>query len=434
MIALLAAVAAGAAVPCDLDAPSDAPFRHPLPPAAAEVLVVVEVHAATGDPALAHAVLAALAERGRPGTLVLPLPALGDALAEPLVALGVDAALAGHEVAVAVPGAQVSQDPYSLDGPMRRRRSAVADAVDSKVRSVVSSAWGAVPESHLSRAGFRAILTTAGPATAVPRLGMAFEGQPRVSAVLMSGPWSGPCGRAYDLGPFTPVAADRAAQAIHGAARSGGTRVVRIGLDDVGSVDEAAVLGRWIDEVLAPAGVDIVSASEAHAVAMRALRRPGVLAVAPEPETLGGRLVPVADLLLAAQALATADAIPRRLPGEMTPTEAFLGFATYLAGRAEGESVRLGALAGPRTGAPPTIDAPTPVEKGALVAVITRVVEAGPAEVPAALPVGDRMWTAAEILTAMASAIRGEDPPMARPLASPDPDAAGQGWSPVDAP
>jgi hypothetical protein len=433
LIALVATLGALAEAPCDLGAPADAPFRHPLPPSAGAVRLVVEIHADDGDPSLVRALLGALADRQRPGTLVLPLPPSGDDLPEALAALGADAVAAGHEVAVTLPATEVSQDPYALDGPLRRRRGDVASAVDGKVRSVVTDAWGVTQESHLSRAGFRALLTTAGPATAVPRMGSVFEGQPRVSAVLMTGPWAGACGRRHDLGPFTPVAADRAAQAIHGAARGSGIRVVRVGLDDVGTPDEAHVLGRWIDEVLAPAGVQIVSASEAKDAALRAMRRPDFAADLPDEAAPTGRLVLASDLRAAAEGLAGLDALPRRLPGELTPAEAFLGFAMLLGGQTEGDQVRLAAIAGPRSHAAPTIDGPTPVDRDALGAVVGRLVAAAPAEVPAALPVGNRLYTASELLSAMASAVRGDEPPVASPLQSPDPDAAGLGWAPADA-
>ncbi len=428
MIVSTFAALALAASECVVEAAADAPFHHPLPPAVGVVDLVVEIRYQDGDPALVQGILAALSTRGLAGTLVIDLPAQGQQLTDAAVSLGSQAVLAGHEVAVRIDDSEVSTDPYAVDGPLRKRRKAVEQAVDGRVRAVVTDAWGKVQESHLSRAGFRAILTTAGPATPTPRLGMVFDGQPRVTAILMAGPWAGPCGRAYDLGPFTPLMADRAAQSLHGASRIPGTPIVRLGLDDHGQAEEAEVFARWLDEVLAPAGVGVVSASTAQKSAMVGFRRPGQLAQAPEATDLGGRLVGLSDIQLAAAALIEIDALPRVLPGDLSLSEAFQAFALVVAGRAEGDMVRLGALAGPRSDAPATLTGPLAIDPAALSAVIHEFVGAAPTEIPAAMPVGDRLWTAGELLVALASVVRGDDPPMARPVTPPDPNAEGLGW------
>jgi hypothetical protein len=310
---------------------------------------------------------------------------------------------------------------------MKRRMKELRKVGDG-VRTAVTPLPSRSAEAMLGRVGFRNLLQERGPATAVPRPAVVFEGQPRIGAVIQSGPYAGVCGVRPFASPFTVAAADRATQALWGAARIDGAPAMRVAIDGQDNPGhDAEVLGRWIDEVLAPKDIRISTANRARLAAL-AFYRSGRTMEANPLEAGGGRLVSVSEVREAASFLADQNLLPRRLPGDLNLTEAFLGFALLLAGEAEGDVIRLGALVGPATHADSRIEGILDMDHETLIKLAKALVNELPDAVPAALPLGKVTLTAPELLTAFASAIRDESPAHAWPTASPDPNAPGQGW------
>ena len=74
------------------------------------------------------------------------------------------------------------------------------------------------------------------------------------------------------------------------------------------------------------------------------------------------------------------------------------------------------------------------VPRADVVALAKSLAAMPPQQVPAALPLGDHLLTAAEALLALASAVRGEDPCTVTPVRDPDPHSDGLGWGTVRPP
>ncbi len=330
-----------------------------------------------------------------------------------------------HEIAVEPPDALV---PKSVLAKPSELRSALKPLRKAGVRlqTVYAPIGSRASEAMLGRAGLHALLNTEGPPTAAPRLAGHLEGQPRVNVVIHAGAYEGPCGPDPRVGPFTPRAADRAAEAIQQAQSVDGAPIVRIALDGRrGSDTDAAVLGRWIDEVLVGGGVRIVGPSAARATILQSIRQGPERAPS---SAIGGRVVSLTEAREAAASLAGVPVVPRLLPGELTPTEAFYAFALIAAGRNDGTAVRIGALSGPTTRASSTLSGEVALEAEAIARTARALLSAMPTEVPAALPVGEHLLTASELLLAFASVVRGDEVPSTYPIAVSDPSARGLGW------
>lgn len=412
------------AAPCALDVPADHPFEVAPPTEAKHVQLLVELWVRPGHEAWLDAMLKQAESRGLALTVMVPYPDDPDDPA--LAALAARAAAGGHEVGVVFQDKQVPLDALAAPGPLKRRFKGIRKAAGG-------SATAATPlpsrtsEAIFGTLGFKILLQTRGPATAIPRPAVVFEGQPRAGVVLQGGPYAGPCGIRPMASPLTPAAADRTTQALWGAARVEGVPTVRLGLrgsDQPG--DDPAVLGRWIDEVLTPAGIRPTTPSAAR-TAVQAYFRSGKTMSTDPLDAGGGRLVSVEEVKAAAAALDQENILPRELPGELNLSEAFLAFTLLLADQTEGEVVRLGRLAGPNTHASGSFEGIVELDREAVVGLAKALAGELPDEVPAALPVDGRTLTAAELLTAFASAVRG-DPVQVWPTASPDPNAVGQGW------
>jgi hypothetical protein len=120
--------------------------------------------------------------------------------------------------------------------------------------------------------------------------------------------------------------------------------------------------------------------------------------------------------------------VPRKLAGELTPTEAFHAFVWILSESHEGDLVRLGALIGPRQSAQSALTGPVEVPREAVVGLASALRAEWPAEIPAALPIDGRLLTASEVLLLLASAVQDEATPTTRPIAVADPNTPGLGW------
>lgn len=424
MLTLLAALALAA--PCDLEAPPEAPFGVVPSAEAANVQVLVEVWAHGADPTWAQGLLDTMAARELRGTLVVPIDRLAS---DALVELADRADREGHEVAVRLTHDVVPRDARASLRPFRARLKPLRKAV-GPVRTVVTPLPSRSSEALLGKAGLRTLVPVDSPPSASPRWAAIFEGEPQTRVVLPSGPYGGACGTDPGIGPFTPKAADRAAQAIHAAARTPMAPVVRVVLkEDHARETDAEVLGRWIDEVLSVAGARITTPSRARLAAMQALRSPQRPA-SPAPEWATGRIVEVDQALEAARALEGVQILPARLPGDLSLAEAFQSFLHLLAEDVSGSSVRLVPMQGPRATARSGLeqDEVVEVERAEVVRLARRILAEMPDAVPVSLRIGERLLTAPELLGLFASAVRGEEPCVTRISASPDPNAAGQGW------
>ncbi len=428
-LALLAPLSAHAGSMCSLPADADARFEE-VRLVAEGVHLVVEVWVQSeADVPWARTVLDALSASDVGGVVVVPyrevpVPAL----------LELVNSLAGtpHEAALAMARPQVPRDALIRPGPMRRIVKTYESAAPVKV--VVAPLGSRGPEAILGKVGFRTLIDTEAASTAQPRLAGHLEGQQRINVVLPPGAFAkGPCGADPAVAGFTPAIADRTARALlTSGVDAMTTPTVRLALHPSGRDSDAEVLTRWLEEVVLPAGVNVSTASQVRARALVNFRKsPSKI---DRSRVMPGRLVTEEDLLAAAHAIGGLDLLPRELPGELTPTEALLGFSTLLAEGPVDGTVRLGALSGPVSSVPSGTSAPAPMEvdRAALISTTKQLLVALPPELPTGLPVDGKLLTIDRFLTALASAVRGDDPVLARPIAHPDPHARGLGWGRSD--
>jgi len=412
---LLAAMAA----PCALDGPADAPFMVAAPDDGSHVHVVVVLRLADGELEWAAQILSVLEERGLHAGLLVSRAEPSESMRSFVLA----AMERGHEVVVRLAEEEVAKSPEKGPAQMRKRLKVLSSSY-GKVRVAEAPLGTRESEGILHRVGLRAVLETNGASTAAPRKQAHFEGQPDSGVVLPIGPYSGPCGTDPSVSGFTPLAADRVTQAVYGA-RSARTGVVRLRLL-AGEATDAAVLARWLDTVILPAGVSVGPPGEAREVALKALRSGEPVDWNPDA-TAGGRLVRVDEVKRAAESLLEVNTVPRELPGELSPTEAFQAFLRVLAGEVEGSVVRLSALDGPALLSRSQLDGPTPVRPESLRKLSVALLAELPASIPAALSVDGQLLNAAELLVVLAAAV-AEVAPVARPVAVPEPSAVGLGW------
>jgi len=185
----------------------------------------------------------------------------------------------------------------------------------------------------------------------------------------------------------------------------------------------AALLGRWLSEVIAPTGARVLSAKQIPLRATAALGES-----TPETEIVA-RPVDIADLESAAAEYVAATTLPRLTESGLNPTEVFLAFCLVLASPEPPERVLLDALS------PPSEEVRSGLTRLGLTAPRDAVIDAASEiapylsyQVPNLVDVGETTLTAAEFVTAMAHAIQGTDPiPLVTPN-NPDPYSDGLGW------
>jgi len=406
---------------CDLAAPPDAPFAtRRVEAERARLMVEVWVSQPEQVP-WARQVLGVMEAHDAPATLVVPLR---DGPEPELEELMSQANAAGHQLALAMRRADVPTDVLASVRPLKKRARAYEPS--GRIRTVAAALGGRGSEAMLGKVGFRSLLQLEAAAGATARLAGQFEGQPRVNVVFPPGAYRDDCGPDPLVGPFTPKAADRAMEAVlQGSTEATPTPVVRLALDGSRASDsDAAVLGRWLDEVVVPAGVTLATAEGARSQVLQGFKS-GPVTDAERRAT--GRLVPVAEVRQAAEELSTLDELPLSFDNGLNPTELFVALLLINAGEVSEDSVRLRSLRGPASQPPPRSN-PVTLEADAVKRTAGQLLAALPDELPAALPVSGELLSAAELLTAMASALRGDEPVQARPVASPDPHARGLGW------
>ncbi len=422
---ILALVAALAAASCELDAPADTPLAV-TDVRAPDVLVHLELWTEDSEASWAHALLDVLDDRHLPATLVMPDAPIG-ALWEPVMAR---LEAHGHSTAVQlqVPTVDRASDASpSMWNRLKKPAKVIGRSAGTRSRVAAGTAPNRPTEALFGAAGYRVLLPGTPEPGAAGRFAARFQGQIGNTVVLPTGPYDGRCNRSPVVAPFSAIAADRATTAVRTASGSALPPIVRVGLrGSAAGPDDAAVLARWLDEVLVQSGARLVSPDELHdQITTAELDRMG----SPSPASQGGRLLSREDLLAVANALETLGTVPRSLPGGVKPTEAWMGFLLVLAGQIEGDHVRLPAAGGPSSAARSSLTGPTEIDRQALVALATQLVAMLPDKIPAALPVDGKLLTAGELLVAMASAVAKPDqPPIARPIAHPEPNMDGLGW------
>ena len=404
---------------CDLSGPADAVFAVPVK--GERVKLVIEIWGEGADPAWISSVLDVLEARSLGATLVLPAGPPDPALL-PLLARARDQ---GVEIAVLLPD-DLLPNKKGDDIEALEEQLGALERQAGPIRTAVAEVGSRQREAMLGRAGLRTLIDETPSPGSEPRMAGSFEGQPRTRVVLSSGLYDDACGPSPVVGPFGPKAADRAAVALQRATRVSGSPVVRLGLDGSrGSPDDAAVLGRWLDGIVLPGGVQVVTANEARKRTLATFRSAAPAQAIPDA---GGRLVSIDALREAAAALRDPSVLPRSLPGDLNPTEAFFGFVLLLADHTEGAVVRLGAMSGPASDSKTSLTGPVSIDRGSVRDLAVALERALPSEVPAALPVDGRLLTAAELLIALAAAVRGDDPVVTGPVAVPEPNERGLGW------
>lgn len=399
----------GAAWACPEPGGPDDPFQ--VFPRTPGVQVVVEVWPAGAPPGWAEAILAALDHAAVPALVVVPtgadpagLPALAGLGSSP------------HALGVALPEALVPTGP----GDLKAVRAAVRPlerAAEAPAKAVVSRVGSAAVEGMLARAGFRVLLDAGGAADGQARVAAHFDGQAPMGVVFPPGPWLGEA--PSRCAPVGPASLDELGRVLERAARAGGFPVVRWALTGRGGdAGDAAVVARWLAEVGRPSGAVFGSGAEARRAFDERDRtaRPVV----------GGRGVTRESLEAAARALGGGSVLPRRLPGDLSLAEAFVGLALHAGGHGDAV-VAVPAVLGPVQSATTASSGPTDVDREALLAWARALTDELPPALPSAARIGDRVLPAREILVALASWFRG-DPPMARPVQDPDPNAPHLGW------
>ena len=384
--------------PCQVEAPAEAALSEAAPEAAG-VQVIVELWLDGATEQWAESVLEVMDARSLPATLVASPETISGQGARILGR----AAASGHSIALHIQTAPVPEDGVGtatigqteLQRVVRRARKDLG----VRPRILVAPLPARVAEAVSGRAGFRVLLPTR-PGIG-PRLAARYENQPTRGVVIPPGPYAGTC--PHPLGPWTPLTADRATLALRSAARE--EVPLRVAVDGrSGRTSDAAVLARWLDEILLVSGAEVTTPKSIRA---DFLAGPKPAPGDEPPPGRGGRLVGLGQVAEAAASLAEVHTVPRELPGGLSATEAFLALALVVAERTEGEVVRLDALDGPAHSATSTLVGPVEVPTDAVVGSARVLLDSLPERVPSAMPVGPHLLTASEILLLYASAVRG---------------------------
>lgn len=408
---------------CSLEAPADAPFEVRAPDGLDQVRLVPLIRL---DPATqAHAVETGrvFSERGVVVGFSLR-PEDAEAVEDSIAALVAQ----GHLPVARLREAQVGVDSVKDPGRLRQVVAPITSRA-GRPKAVEVALGDKNREAVMHRIGLRAVFETNGASTGTPRKQLRFEGQPAYGVILPAGPYAGACGRTPVVDGLTPPAADRTTQALYGA-RASGVGFVRITV--LPDAETPAVLARWLDEVLLPGGVVISDPVSARDLGIKGLKSGSADQVDPK-KTAGGRLIRVDEVIEVARAVAELDEIPRLLPKDLTPSEAFMAFLLVTAGKVEGDVVRLPAIQGPAT-LNAQLPEPIQVQKEDAVALASALISRLPDRIPSALPVGGQLLNAPALFSLYASLARGEDPGTARPMAVREPNAPGLGWGDATTP
>lgn len=226
---------------------------------------------------------------------------------------------------------------------------------------------------------------------------------------------------------------DRAALALE----RGDHPVVRVTVSASMMSRHGALLQRWWEEVVHPCGAAALSRAQAEDAVRAWLRdgQRGVGQASPQPRpstsTEATAIVDADQLMRAAEELACTAAggatLPRTAGHGLDLTQAWLALSLALAGQQPPLTLYpvLAPRSSPRSVLPPE---GVSVSSDDLRSAGSTLTPRPGQQVSSFARVGDQALTAAELLCAMASAFRGEDPVTVTRTYSPDPYAPGLGW------
>ncbi|MFH1468229.1 MAG: hypothetical protein ABIO70_27830 [Pseudomonadota bacterium] len=414
-------------------APPEAPSPFAAHPAHCHADLLVDVGAAPGD---AGGGWLAIGPR-LPGALLL-VPGLM-ASEDPsglaaLVAGGAQLGLASEPLSH-----RGRLDGRSLLAQARANRRALRRATGTSVDAATMAGDAPLQEAVLAVLGLVLLLPPGDLVLGPPRFARGTQGTLATSVVLPATAFSGPQGGVPDAALAASL--DAAARALE----AGEVPVVRLALDGpalaAGDID---LLERWRREVADPCGARLLPPREASRTLRAWLQRGGAQRLAaaggagPEaPPPASSRRLEAAEVIEAAAALSCGrsggDVLPRSLPPGLDLTDAFQAFTLLLA-LGEGP-VTLRPLRPPQSSPRSVLGA----QGATLPAAAVRAAAADLApglrdQIPAFHRVGDTALTAAELLCAMGRVLQGEDPVTLTGVFSPDPFAAGLGWSQPNGP
>jgi hypothetical protein len=424
LISILLAWLSVAAADCDLaPGPADAKFKA-LAPAAGVVIFEIRL---LGQAPVPTELLQVLADRNLPATVLVSsswAKRNGDALR--------DLPKSGHELGlffslrrdlrltsqtIAVP------DFGDWVVGLRRARREVRQNTGHRAKSIGIESLPDVGEVAMEALGYKALLPDERNVGDTPRRAQSVTGMAGQARVIGIGPYLDGCGAA--LPHWSPASLDRATSAV---ARGDWVRVVL-----PPDINAAPLLARWLDDVVIPQQWDVVTAI----VASRRTRRPVLFPnkpilvdqkAEPTPSVAVKRTVARSTWDAVAHSLVQPTTLPRQLPGELCPTEAFLGMVTLLASDNATTPIALGALRPPMETARTGLGGSNvPLEAEDVRATARELLPGLSGQVPSLVSVGTHTLTAAEFLRVMALVVLNE-PAIARGVNDPDPYAPGGGW------
>lgn len=305
----------------------------------------------------------------------------------------------------------------ALHDPVRALRLITGKATDAVGIDVLSG--GA--EQAFEAIGVRAVLPLDPDEPGPARVLRSVNGAPARGRVLPADAWSGGCGPS--LPAWTPAALDRA------AALAGTKPALRVALPLQGANLE--LLDRWMREVVQAKRWRVQTASAA-AARVRSLALTLGRADESPPAEAPGRYVSREALLAAALPLAEAQRLPRRLPGELSLTEALVGLMAVVADP-EAEGHRLPTARGPSEVARGTVPEGAAPSLEQLRAAAAELLPGMRGALPSVVSVGGHQITINELIVLLAQAALGR-PLVVAPHSPPDPYAPDLGWGTSGAP
>ncbi len=301
---------------------------------------------------------------------------------------------------------------------LRRARRDIRRSTGQRAKSIGTQSLPEIGELAMEAMTYRALLPDERNIDDLPRRARSYTGTSGQARVLGIGPYLDGCGAT--LPAWTPAALDRATST---AARGGWVRIVL-----PAKPSAAPLLAKWLDEVVIPQGWEVVTAVTAARRARRPLGLPLQHTNIPASEVSVVRTVTRDAWRAVAEALVQPTTLPRSLPGEFSPTEAFLGLCTLLSAESEATVTSLGPLSPPvetaRTGLGNT---EVPLRTEDVRATARELMPSLSGHVPSLVTVGSHTLTAAEFLRVMAMTTLNMEP-VARGVSDPDPYAPGGGW------
>jgi hypothetical protein len=191
------------------------------------------------------------------------------------------------------------------------------------------------------------------------------------------------------------------------------------------TVDEARSVALWWRTVAAPADWKAWSIRTVFLRLGTAQLAPKVAETAPRPQAV----VEAEQLIAAARTIVASHRLPRILPGEINPTEAFVGLSALAANPGHARYT-VPVVDAPMDPSQSMLDIPLELDEADLRTAARELLARMDRQSPGLIQVGTRTISTGEYLVALAHLALGE-PIMARSIESPDPYVEGGGWGAV---